>query len=67
MVEQLKATKWYWYIPIISIFFSFKMAQWVLEGQNNDIRAIRFSITIILLSLVNAFFILGFIMKILHL
>ena len=57
MWKLLKQTKWYWYLPIISLFFIHKMSIWVFEGEDAIERGWR-DIIILFLIIPNSFYVL---------
>lgn len=42
MKRAFKESKWYWYIPIISMFWIKQMAEWILNGENEAERSNRY-------------------------
>ena len=64
MIKQLKTAKWYWFIPIVSMYYSFTMSMWTMRGETYSSRMDRHLITILNVVFPNVFIILYFIFKI---
>ncbi len=43
-MRKLKGIKWYWFIPIIGIFFLKQQVEWINYGQTENARIIRYYI-----------------------
>lgn len=59
MLKELKTAKWYWFIPLLSLYFSYDMSKWTMSGKTYQSRFDRHYITIINISFINAFVFLG--------
>jgi hypothetical protein len=61
----MKTSKWYWYIPLISIFFLPEVAIWIVEAEdasertdrNNIVQYILFPLHMIAMAVAASFFI----------
>lgn len=38
MLKEIKNSKWYWFIPLLSMFFLHEISVWVLEAKDFDSR-----------------------------
>lgn len=53
MIKELKTAKWYWFIPLLSLYFSYDMSKWTLRGETFQSRYDRHFITTINISFIN--------------
>jgi hypothetical protein len=61
MKKALLASKWWFYIPIISLFFIPKMSKWVFSGKTSNDMGWR-DIVVAFSMIFHAFFAVGIIM-----
>lgn len=45
MLKELKTAKWYWFIPLLSIYHLMSMSKWTLSGKTPNSRLDRHLIT----------------------
>ena len=38
MIKAISQSKWYWYIPIVSIFFLKQMSSWIFAEKDESLR-----------------------------
>jgi hypothetical protein len=64
MKETIRHTKWYWWIPLVGLYFIEEMAGWVYDAKIKPIQAKRLGMTYrILLLHVISLIIFGYIIN----
>lgn len=64
MINQIKNSKWYWYIPLLSMFFLHEISVWVLEAKGFDVRYERNNVVLMVIIPIHLLAIIGIIFKI---
>ena len=66
MLDQLKTAKWYWFIPIVSLYCIIEMSNWTLSCGSELGRNQRWLITVLNTAFINAFIFIGLMIKMLE-
>jgi len=61
MLKELKNTKWYWFIPLLSLYFGYQMSMWTMNGETYLCKSKRSLITTFNVVFPNIFIFLGLI------
>lgn len=62
MLKELKTAKWYWFIPLVSLYYSYTMSVWTMNGETYLSRLRRQTITSLNVVIPNMFIIVGLIL-----
>lgn len=64
MINQIKNSKWYWYVPLLSMFFLHEISVWVLEAKDFGARYERNNVVLFIITPIHLITILGIVFKI---
>ena len=63
MKKTIYSSKWYWYIPLISLFFLHEISIWILESEDTSLRSHKINL---LLYIIFPLHFLGLVLILLH-
>ena len=64
MIKELKTAKWYWFIPLVSLYYIGTMSSWMMFGKTKSSVNYRQFISILNCVFPNVFIFVYFILKI---
>lgn len=49
MKKTIYSSKWYWYLPLVSLFFLHEISIWILESSDYSVRSAKINVLLFII------------------